>query len=75
MSGDLEKFPALDLGGNFRIYEYIPPSLSKTSHLGIPWCSIYDGNMKEYVENMKEYIKNMKECVENMKEYIKNGPM
>ena len=25
MSGDLEKFPARDLGGNFRIREYTPP--------------------------------------------------
>ena len=44
-----------------------------TSHSGIPWCSKYEGDMKEFVEYMKEYVKNVKEYVENMKEYIENN--
>ena len=37
-----------------------------TSHSGIPRCSKYEGNMKEYVQNRKEYVKNMKEYVKIM---------
>ena len=67
--GDLEKLPDQDLGGNFRICEYILPHATPplmTSHSEIPWCSKYEGNMKEYVEYMKEEVENMKEYIENM---------
>ena len=51
--GDLEKFPAMYRGGNFRIREYTPHPLM-ASH-------------SEDVVNMKEII--MKEYVENLKEH------
>ena len=54
----MEKFPALDLGGYFRIREYTP--LATPS----PWWRrirefLDVVNMKEYAENMKEYVENM----------------
>ena len=69
--GDLEKFPNLDLGGNFRICEYTPSPWWRhiREFLDVENMEKFVKNMKEYVKNMKKYVNNMKEYVENMKEY------
>ena len=58
---DLEKFPALDLGGNFRIREYTPVTPPPW------WC-----NIREFIDvvNMKEIWRNMWKIWRNMKKYV-----
>ena len=69
-----EKFPVLNLGGNFRIREYTPPATPDHVTFG-KWRNMKEiwRYMKEYGENiMKEFVENMKKYVKNMKKYVEN---
>ena len=77
-SGDLEKFSALDLGGNFRICEYTATTAITTPYWWRHIQKVLDVvNMKEIWRNMRNicknmFVENMNEYVENMKEYVEN---